>query len=807
MIHSGPGKLNVLVNEMGNVGQSGVQPFRFMKSTIAFRLATASIVFIFGALSMLAQILLLRALLVIVEGNEVFLGLFYSAWFFGIFLGAWLGGHCGRAKRFLIEPPLVLLALQATLLPALLVSARTVHANFGIPVAEPLGFAAIILILLIHLLPMGLLTGLIFPLLCQGAFARIGRAGSAMGGVYGFESLGSLAAGASFTCLLAGRVEALALACHAAAIVVLATAMATMVLLQGRRRTAWAGGFLLTGVFLACFCLPPIQRGLERWTTARWWRAYGSGMELLGRRETRYQDLAIAAQAGQMSLLCNGRFTASFPDPTAEMATAQLALAERPSPRNILLVGGIARGLVKHWLAANPRRVDVVEIDPELIHFLTPFLPVEDRRALKDPRVHVHEMDGRWFIKQQALGRRAPDRRYDLIVCLAPDPLTLALNRYYTREFFREAKAILADDGVFSFELSSAENYFGPEVSGMVGSVDASLREVFPAVVGAPGQRIIFFASKNPNRPTADVETLIRRWEGMRLSPQGFSPLYFHTAFEPAQYRFLKLALDRLALQARPNSDLSPVSEHYALRLWNRTSGSAMGWLFRLGDRPRPWEAAGLLAFLAACWVLAIPFMRPAGTFLPRARALLAIATTGATGIGISLILLLAFQALFGYLYQQVGLLAALFMAGLGSGSLISRGRPARPGRALAACEAGLVLDCALTALILNLLFQKAGSLAPNPALFVLSLLMFSAGAGVGAEFVLAGHLFRQATPKSGLTAARINAADHLGACVGAFLAGLVLLPALGMIGALIFLAGLKTLGWFICAVPHSSAN
>jgi predicted membrane-bound spermidine synthase len=69
-------------------------------------------------------------------------------------------------------------------------------------------------------------------------------------------------------------------------------------------------------------------------------------------------------------------------------------------------------------------------------------------------------------------------------------------------------------------------------------------------------------------------------------------------------------------------------------------------------------------------------------------------------------------------------------------------------------------------------------------------------------EFVAAGHLFRASVREIRKTAAWIDAADHLGAFIGALTTGILLLPALGFGATLLAFAALKGLGALVCLYP-----
>ena len=782
-----------------------------------------STAFLYGAVAMLAQVVLLRQLLAVVEENEIFLGVFFALWFAGIFVGATIGGRIRAQGNRLARITLALLTAQALFFPLCVFSIQAVRTNLGLPAAQPLDFSTLSAIAAAHLVPFSLITGLTFPLLCRLDAQHSPRENASLSTIYATEALGGLAAGAIFTFWLAGRIGAPALGLAAVGFVALNAALAASLLMQRGRKT-WTIGFLIVAILTTIVWSPPVRRPLVERVANRAWRTYG-GIERIAQTETRHGRLALARAADQFSLLVNGRFVLSFPDPRTAAATANLMLAERPSPRRILLIGGLGHGLVKHWLAAGCERIDVVEVDPDLPAFLMPWLPAEDRRALDDPRVTLHATDGRWFVKHRAAS--TPPQPYDMIVCLAPDPTTAAVNRFYSLEFFDEVRRNLAPGGVFAFDLGSAVNYFGPEVGGVVGSIVAALRKVFPDTIATPGTRTVFFASPTAGTLTGDPTALIARWEAMGLAGDGFSPLYFHTAFESGQTAFLARELERLAREHAPNTDLKPASYRFGLELWSRLSGSGIGAVLRLGDALRGWIIAVLLVLVGGAWWLWARVGRWDAGRLARRRALFVIATTGATGIALSLLLMLAFQTTLGYLYQQLGLLVALFMAGLAVGALAvgrsRRGRHSddqaeetmplraeaaysRSAWALAVCEAGQALFALIVAGALLAFLGRGVSPNPNVLAVGIASLMFIVGLFGGAEFTLAGRLYRSGRTEPagrslGLTAGWIDAADHLGAMAGAILTAIVLLPALGFIGTILTLAGLKCVGLWVCLV------
>ena len=114
---------------------------------------------------------------------------------------------------------------------------------------------------------------------------------------------------------------------------------------------------------------------------------------------------------------------------------------------NVLIIGAGTGTDVAVAIANNAKRIDAVEIDPEIFAIGKRFHP---DRPFDDVRVHVHVRDGREYLNNTG-------RKYDLIVFALPDSLTrisamssVRLESYlFTLEAFALARRHLADHGVF----------------------------------------------------------------------------------------------------------------------------------------------------------------------------------------------------------------------------------------------------------------------------------------------------------------------------------------------------------------------
>ncbi len=162
----------------------------------------------------------------------------------------------------------------------------------------------------------------------------------------------------------------------------------------------------------------------------------------------------------------------------------------------------------------------------------------------------------------------------------------------------------------------------------------------------------------------------------------------------------------------------------------------------------------------------------------------------GAAGSSIEVVLLLAFQIMFGSLYLATGMIVTAFMAGLAAGSLV-RGKflSGKPGVMFAGVQAGVGVYALLLPAVLSILKSSD----PGDILTYSIFLVLTAGIGglIGMEFFLATRLLAQ-TPSA--VAGTLYSTDLLGSAVGALAVSAFLLPLLGITWVCV-LAGCLSLG------------
>jgi spermidine synthase len=685
-----------------------------------------------GFTAVIAQIVLMRELIVVSSGNEISLGLMLAAWLFWTAAGSALAPRKTDAAKQMA----VLQVLIAGALPLSIACVRVSRIVFHASPGEILGPGAVLLTALFTLSVICLLCGALFS---SGvrlyASATAGETAHAAGSVYLLETLGAGLGGITATLIFLGPASSMQVAFLVAWLNLIA---AGMLLRPGWfRRPAVAAGLMLLP--LAAY---PLFSVLETRSLERLWQ----GFQVVAVRNSRYGNLVVVKTEETQTLYENGLPSFNVPDAAAAEEAVHYALLEHASPRSLLLIGGGINGsLTQAFQHPTLERADYVELDPAILELAREHFPKEWQAIASDARIRIHPTDGRLFLRSSGL-------TYDVIIVNLADPQSAQLNRFYTEEFFREAASRLNPGGVLSFQLTAAEDYISPELAAFLRCIKATLGKVFPDVVAMPGPSVHFFATRTPGAFTVDPQALIARLTARHLRTK-----YVREYFLPFQ-----LSADRRAdlatqLRARPgtpiNHDFAPIAYFFNVALWGSRFHSVYLRLFEAAAATSFWLLASITLLVAAGL--------SAGGYHRRATAGTCVASMGFTMIGLEILLLLGFQAVYGYVYQQLALVTASFMAGMAMGSWLALRQRRGPGLATLQC-----LAAALPTLICLAM--------PHTPPLLFTLLSLLSGALGGYQFPVASRVSKVRAPGT------LYALDLAGGCAGAILFSAWLIPVFG---------------------------
>ncbi|KPJ60406.1 MAG: hypothetical protein AMJ46_06500 [Latescibacteria bacterium DG_63] len=709
-----------------------------------------------GFTSMVAQVTLMRELMVVFYGNEISLGVVLANWLLWTGVGSFgLGRYVDRLKRRL--PLLVLcFVLLSLLLPALIVGVRGARLLWGISPGEIVGFAPMFYASFLLVAPICILCGFLFALNCRILDLRLRDAVTQVGRVYIFDATGAALGGVLFSYVMIQNLSHFEIA---AVVGVIDCAVALLLALKENRLLSWMSGFIL--VLFAAFSWLWVGELEQRSNRLRW-----GDLELLRSKESVYGNIAVISRLDQRSFYENGLLMFSSPDIFSAEEAVQFTLLEHPNPNTVLLLGGGVANCVQEILKHEVSHVDYVELDPQIVQLAREFLPFN--HALEDPRVTIIHMDGRFFVK-------TTKSTYDCVILNLPDPFTAQLNRFYTVEFFEEVRRILNPHGIFSFRVTSAENYIGDELGDFLSSARGTLRKVFPETVVIPGESNIFIAANTPHLLTLEPDTLIKR-----LRERGVATTYVREYYLPyrmsskrAEYLLGRIEESRKST----NSDFRPISYYYNIVLWSTYFHTPIRRVLSALSHIQLWH---VLLVVAALAFLALPLSIRYRS-LP---VLLGVATTGSAEIIMEVVCMLAFQVLYGFVYSRIGLITASFMAGLTSGGLLMVSIQKK--RDLTLSHFGLLQTAVcIYPLLLVASFQLFSRAVSPSTLFFIEVLFpfltFFAGFIGGLQFPLANKLSLFREKEVGMVAGKIYGIDLFGSCIGALFASSVLIPILGI--------------------------
>jgi spermidine synthase len=736
-----------------------------MRRTIFDRVLIISLAFV-GFSSMVAQVVLMRELLVVFYGNELSLGVTLAGWLFwggmgSLIMGPFLGRKIKRKLLVFISGEILL----SLFLPLLIILSRFIPSFLGVSSGEIIGTVPMILSSFIIVFPITFLGGALFVFGCDLFKGDDSVTAVPIGYVYILEAIGATVGGLLASFFLIRFFPGLLI------MFLLALMNLLFALLLGWRknRIVLCLSVLLiviVGGFTVFF-----QR-VRQCTLREQWKTY----TFLTSQNSIYENIVVVSRDRSVSFFANGLLSFTVPDTASSEMKAHIPLLEHPEPHSVLIIGGGVSGVMREVLKHPVSRVDYVEIDPLVVKLAKKYL---DPSVLEDPRVHIIFSDGRRFVK-------GTEKEYDVAILNIPEPHTAQLNRFYTVEFFTELQRILSSSGVVCFSIYSNPNYMSEEAKSLFLSLKGTLERVFCDILITPGETNFFLASNGEGILTKQWELLLERAEERGIETRYFRDYYLYADFSPERFEYTvkRLHTDE---PVKVNSDFKPISYYYDMVFWS-TYFSKVGYLTRnvllsVSER-RLWIS---LLLVSVCLCTPLIFIRKRGVSYG---VLVPIATTGFAEITFQIVTLLSFQILFGYVFYKLSLILTSYMLGLIFGGLwitrmMQRGGGTRKTYFLTQ------LSIVIYPLVLPLLFLFFSHPRGDVSYYIGSNIIFPLlpvipGIIGGFQFPLANKLFLRGRRRRGSSAGMTYGLDLVGSCLGALVVSIFLVPIIGIVNTCI---------------------
>lgn len=743
--------------------------------------------FIMGLSGTVAQIILLRELLIPFLGNELTLGIVLANWLILVAVGSFIiGKSVERVERKLEVFVILQLALSIAFPLAIFLCRLFKNILLATP-GEALGFVPIFYSSLLILIPVTLPYGALFTYGCKLYARSDGEDASSVGQVYLLETVGSMIGGLLLTFLLIQYFNSFTIAF----LIAFSNSLMSIFLIRANPKSSrvfFQKALMILSIFLAFLfaltLLPQISSSIHQFSVRSQWR----GLNVIHYENSIYGNITVTKRGEQYTFFADGvpSITSPVPDISFIEDFVHFPMLFHEKPESILILNGGAGGMIHEILKYPVTRVDYVEIDPLLLKLVQKFPTPLTQSELSDRRVKIQYMDGRLFVQRTG-------ERFDLIFIGLSTPQSLQTNRLFSSEFFSLAKEKMNSNSILTLTLPGSLTYISPELRDLNGCILDTLKGIYHHVRVIPGDVNLYLASDSDLLEKISPNEISKRLEERKVQTSLITGNYIEYRLND---RWLKWFWQSMGGRKNHiNSDFHPLGVFFNLSYWNSLFSPYLTGVFK-------WYQNNSLTLSVAKIILVTLLLATLFIKIPRlARHAItySIFTTGLTAMVFSLAIIFAFQTLYGYLYHQIGLLIAIFMFGIASGSFFITKRFDRMRK-----DSLLFLQTEAAIILFSILFPFVFLAPSHPlenkviyfALYGAVLIMsFLSGMFIGLQFPLANKIYLHSHPEKrllGQTAGLLYGADLFGGFVGGLSGGVLLLPILGLKETCFIMAMLK---------------
>jgi len=576
-----------------------------------------------GVSSLIGQTVLLRELLIEVQGNEIVFSIYLSLWLFMIAVGSWSG-------RFFIQKPkperyitLGFLVLSFLLLLQLF-GIRFLGSVLTIVSGQMFSMGNIFLLALVILTPGCLVLGALFPILCS----YIKDVKDPVHEGYVFESIGIVIGGILFAL-------GILFLPHIRLILIVGMINFIILFIISNKRYL----FIPMGIFVvAAFFAEPF---FINFYTGKYYP-----QELQFSRDSKYGRLDVTTENQQMNYYWNGELFAHTDNQEYAAQMVNFVMMQNPDAQKVLLVGGILNGFISEITKYKSLEyIDYLELDKNMIAF-APHHP--DVQYIQDDPVHY---------------LRTASEKYNVIFVDVPDPTSLLLNRYYTLEFFRLAQEhFLHKSSLLAITLNSGANFMTLELEQLNASVWETFSRIFPYTLVIPSIKNIFIGS--------DADVLTNNVQELQFRAEEYQSEWFNAAviFERCNPLRLQQFFRSVEGKGELNTISDPVAYLSAVTVWtsilDMNITSTLAWMK---------AHSGLLFVLSIIVIILLSLGASKINKVSHTRIDMQVFLISLVNFVMQLVLLNLFQMQFGNVYFMIFLFTSIFMIGLTAGFIFRK--------------------------------------------------------------------------------------------------------------------------------------
>ena len=742
-----------------------------------------------GFSGLVAEILLLRELLIVFSGNELCIGIILANWLileaFGCFF---LGRKAEKSKNELETFTVITILFSVSLLIVIFLT-RILKRVIGISIGESIGFLPMFYSSFLILLPVGILHGALFTFSCRIYSMFSGQDASSAGRVYAYETVGTIIGGIVCTYLFIPYLNTF----QASSGLALLNFIVCLVLLAPYWKTGLFQKTILVIlsvlIFFSGYLVFASQADkLHHYSIKAQWKNHN----IVHYQNSQYGNICIIENQGQYIFFQDGipNVITPIPDIPFIEEFVHLPLLAHPEPRKLLILSGGAGGIINEALKhSSIETIEYAELDPLLLDLFRKFPTPLTESELNDRRVKIKHIDGRLLVKTTR-------NTYDLILVGILEPSNLQTNRFFTKEFFSLAKTRLNKGGILVLGLPGSLTYSNEELKNLNSCIFHTLNSVFSYIRVIPGDGTnLFLSSDSREILTIDSMQILERLNQRNIKADVIVPWYIeqklHHGWQDWFSNFIEGSSQKI------NSDFNPVGLFYSISHWNALFAPSLRWLFRQFERIN----LRTIVLLFVIFLLLYFFFRSKNIRFFRAGIPLSIITTGFAGMIFDLMLIFTFQSIYGYVFSWIGLLVASFMAGAACGAMlitIVMARIKNCFKLFIKIELAIICFSIGCPFIFLAVHEYLGSLGVFFFRMLFLVISFICGLLIGSQFPLTNKIYLRNSTSLSKTAGLLYASDLLGGWFGGIIGAVVLLPVLGLVGTCITVGLLKLTSFIV---------
>ncbi len=182
---------------------------------------------------------------------------------------------------------------------------------------------------------------------------------------------------------------------------------------------------------------------------------FGLNGKILIKKTSKYQEIIVIENEyyGKALMLDGCWMTSLKDDKYYHECLVHPALSSIDEKSNVLIIGGGDGGTIRECVKySRISKIDLVEIDEEVIKISKKFLREIGSEAWNDKRLEIHVDDGVKWVK------KTRDNFYDVIFIDSSDPSEFS-NLLFSDSFYKECKRILTPSGILATQSESPESF------------------------------------------------------------------------------------------------------------------------------------------------------------------------------------------------------------------------------------------------------------------------------------------------------------------------------------------------------------